>query len=169
MENSHKIKFGDVTSITRQYCDLMDGNGYKLVYKEIPLLDGDSIENFITVFCCKEEDVNKAIEEIELFNGVKKEDYKINDNYCHITTYKKSEEDYYISFDENEECGIHANYNDKFSFIEDFFVRFIRYRNNDLVNDKDDVNEYFLDFKKGFEDIDQKSVNKTRKKTKRRK
>ena len=29
MENSHKIKFGDVTSITRQYCDLMDGNGYK--------------------------------------------------------------------------------------------------------------------------------------------
>ena len=168
MEKNYKLSVGEVTSITKEYCDLMDGGDYSTVYKEIPLLNEDKLENYVTLFCCKSSDVKKATDELELFKGKKKEEYKFNNEYCHIATYKQGESDNIISFDENEECGVHAKYNERFSCIEDFFIRFLRYRNN-LKDNNIGISEYFLEFKEGFEGIGQDNlIDKIKQKKKRR-
>ena len=172
MDKNYKLSIGEVLSITKEYCDLMDGGDYKNVYKEIPLLNGDKIENYVTLFCCKSDDVPKAVEEIESLRGIRKEDYKFNSDYCHIATYKQGENDNIISFDENEECGVHAKYNERYSCIEDFFIKFLRFRNdlidNDIIIRDEGVYQYFADFKRGFEDTNDSFIDRIKQKKKRR-
>ena len=156
-----KMMIGDVTAITKQYCDLVDcdfvNEGNHEVYcRDIKLLDDDKLNTYTTIFCCKVEDRDKAFSEIDAFNGKKKEDYKFNNQYCHIATYKKDDEFYVISFDNEEECGVHANFNKEYKFIEAFFVKFIKFRKdlieNDMVVKDDDLYQYFLSVVKGFDE-----------------
>ena len=164
MEKNYKLSIGDVVNITKDYCDLIDSGNYSVVYNGISLLDGDKLENYVTLFCCKSDDVKKAIEELDSFKGKKKEDYHFNNDYCHIATYKQCESEEYVSFDEKEECGIHAKYNKKYNCIEDFFIKYIRFR-NDLIDKKiivrdEGINKYFSELKKSFESIGQKTKQK---------
>ena len=166
MEKNYKLSIGDVVNITKDYCDLMDRGNYSIVYKGISLLNGDKLENYVTLFCCKSDDIKKAIEELDSFKGKKKEDYHFNNDYCHIATYKLCEAEEYVSFDEKEECGIHAKYNERYSCIEDFFIKFLRFR-NDLIDKKiivrdEGINKYFSEFKESFEGIDHKTKQKRR-------
>ena len=155
-KNNSKIMVGEVSFITEEYCNLIENGKHNVYKKNIELLDGESFTVYSTLFCCKEEDRDKAFNEIDSFNGKRKEDYKINNKYCHIATYKKVDDGYYISFDNDEECGIHANYNKEYKMIENFFINFINFRkylidNNMIVKD-DDLYQSFLSSVKGFDE-----------------
>ena len=145
-----------VSAITKQYCDFVEEGNHDVYKKDIKLLDNDKLTTYTTMFCCKKDDVDKVFSEIDSFNGKKKEDYKFNNKYCHIATYKKDEEFYVISFDKDEECGVHANYNKEYKYIENFFIKFINFRRslieNDMVVKDDDLYQYFLSVVKGFDE-----------------
>ena len=151
----NRIMLFDVMSITKQYCDIIEEGVHEVYNRDVNLYDGDKLITYSTLFCCKVDDLDKVNNDIDSFNGKKIEEFKINNEYCHIATYKKDDNDFFVSFDSNDECGIHANYNDKYKVINDFFNKYINFR-NDLIDKKlivkdDDLYQYFSSCVIGFE------------------
>lgn len=170
MENDYKLSTNDVVEITKDFCELMDGEDYITIYKHINLLDNNIMNDYIVLFCCRKEDAIKIMNQIDFYKGKNKDQFIINKDCCHIATYKSSNNNDFISFNDNDECNIHAKFNKEFSCIEDFFIKYLKYKNNLNNNDyKDDINKYYLEFKKGFIDNSKDSVfNIIKNKIKRR-
>ena len=156
MKKNNIMMLGNVEVITIEYCDLLEEGKHAVFNKEIDLLDNGELKNYTTIFCCKKGDEDIIKNEIESFRGKDKEEYKINGEVCHIATYQTTDDCFHISFDSNDKCSIHANYNEKFKCIEDFFIRYLNSRNSlierkQIVKD-DDSYQYFLSVVKGFND-----------------
>lgn len=77
-----------------------------------------------------------------------KDEFHIDNKYCHITTFETSNKKYReISFAEDENYPIKACFSDEYKYIDDFFQKFIRFR-NDLIRNKqvvksDDIYQCF--------------------------
>ena len=155
MEINKKMPITDVTSITTEFCELMDDSRYEVIRRSVDLFDEKGFHTYTTMLCCSVDDIEEATKEIEAQCGRDINSYILNNKYCHIATYKDTGKIHHdISFDDEEDCDIHANYNKEYKNIEEFFRRFIRFRNNLIQNNEivkdDDCYQYFLSVKKGF-------------------
>ena len=166
MEINNKIKTYEVSAIAKDFCDLLDsGYNHEVIYANVDLLDDKELKTYTTMLCCRTDDVDDVLESIKQFNGKSKEDYKLDNNICHIATFLNLDNNYFynISFDDMEECEIHANINDKYRGLEYFFKDFIDFRNNlilknDIVKE-DDIYQFFLSVVRGFPKKKNNNIN----------
>ena len=148
MKINNRIPYLDVTVTTKDMCEFLTGEKYTIMYVPIKLKDGNDLKQYISVVACTEEEKSEVQKEIIEKEGLSKEEYKINEKYCHITTYGDNDiEDKQISFDSSDDYPIKACFSPEYKNIEQFFKNFIKLRNklieeNKLVKD-DDINQYF--------------------------
>lgn len=147
MEITKKVPYFHVLDITNQMCSDLTGEKFETVKIPVELKDGDSLKKYISVFACKEDEKDELLEEVNKNNGLKKKDFAINKKYCHITTYEENTKKDFISFDPEDDCKIKANFNEEYKVVEDFFKKFISFRNN-LIKihsrvKEDDIYQYY--------------------------
>lgn len=122
------LNISEVTSISRQLCDLMEEKQHEVISIGVSLFDNGELKNYLTYLVCPVEDISHAIKSIELMNGKRIEDYFIPSEYCHITTFENNMHSRsLISFDENDDCPIKANINPEYLYVNAFFHRFLDY------------------------------------------
>ena len=130
-------------------------------------LEGKLWKLIVKYLICDKENVEKALIETTKLSGKTMEEYldSINDNYCHIATFKEDTKRHDIDFDLSSDSPIKANINEEYSYVDTFFRRFINFRNNLIENKqvvkRDDIYQYFLSLT-GFEQSKSKKSRKSK-------
>ena len=152
MEVHNKINYFDVLAITKMMCTDIIGKEHEIVSVPMTLEDEGELRQYTSVFVCDKDDKEELLKSTQELNGVVKEEYNLDKKYCHITTYESKYSKKAISFDSKDSCPIKANFNEEYSYIEDFFKKFIGFRNNLLkvhqVVKADDIYQYYYCYNK---------------------
>ena len=147
MKINNSLPFMDTILITKDMCELVFDEKCDIAFVPVKLNDNGVLTKYTSVVVCKEKDVDSLKEEISNNNGVDKDNFKLSDNYCHITTFKTNKKKDFISFDKEDEFPIKADFNKEYNYIDNFFMSFIKFRNNLIRNNQvikhDDIYQYF--------------------------
>lgn len=137
----------DVMIISKKLCEDMTHEEHSLVHLLIKLNDGGELRHFVVVGACVSEDQEITEKKILENEGRKKEEIEFPDHFCHITTFDADIRKREISFDNEDDWPIKANFNSEFLAHNYFFKRFINFRNglieNNLVVKSDDIYQYY--------------------------
>ena len=148
MKTNNRIPYIDVVITTKDMCEFLTGDKYTIMYVPIKLKDGDDLKQYISVVACTEEEKQDVQTNILENEGLPREEYRIDEKYCHITTYGDNNvENKQISFDDDYDYPIKACFSSEYKNIEQFFKNFIKMRNK-LIEEKqlvkdDDIEQYF--------------------------
>ena len=162
MKKNKCLPFTDVTHITRELCEVVDGKRYDILSVKISLRDNDELKEYISVIACPEAERMKVVDEIMSFNGKEKSEFSVNPEYCHIATFDRGDfGKAFISFNKEDDYPIKADFNDEFSYIRTFFESFIEFRNRLIKEGRkvkdDDIYQYFLSITSGLKKKDKDS------------
>lgn len=125
-----RLNFSEVTSYTRQLCNIVTGECYEVVTIGVYLNDNGILKDYLTCFVCPFDEINEAMNYVRSMNGMNKEDFFLPSHYCHIATFENNQHSRsQISFDENDDLEIKAHFNDSFHYVDIFFQRFLLYHN----------------------------------------
>ncbi len=156
MEVNSKIPYIDVIAVTKDLCEYVTGKDQEIVYGQVTLKDGEDYNKYLSAIVCNKEDVEKVLIETSKLNGKTMEEYlkSLNKDFCHIATFKEDVRRYEIDFNPRSDSKIKANIDDEHAYVDMFFRRFIKFRNNLIENKqvvkRDDIYQYFLSIT-GFE------------------
>ena len=167
MEINSKIPYIDVITVAKDLCECIKGKEQEIIYAQVTLKDGEEFNNYLSTIICDKENVEKALIETAKLSGKTMKEYlnSINDDYCHIATFKEDTKRHDIDFDLSSDSPIKANINEEYSYVDAFFRRFINFRNNLIENKqvvkRDDIYQYFLSLT-GFEQSKSKKSRKSK-------
>lgn len=155
MKDRNSLNIIDVTSLTADMCSYVNKGEWEFVYVPVNLKDDNKMESYFSLVVCPKDKTESLFQYIQNMNGFLLEDYKIPEEYCHISTFKKKYRNTYsISFDKNDNNYIHANYNDNFKYVENFFKSYIKFRNCLIDNNQpvkyDDLFQFYCSKVTGF-------------------
>ena len=147
MKTNSKIPFIDVTILTKRICEYITGDEYEITPVKLNLFEDNKEKSYISVIAHKKDDLISLIDDVLKNEGKQKDNYELDKKYCHITTYEEGLKKDFISFDNNDDCPIKANFDSDYNYLEYFFKSFISFRNN-LINTNqvikdDDIEQYF--------------------------
>lgn len=167
MKANKQLNIIDVCSLTRQICEQINGERYAVIYETVELMKKGIPVDYKAVVACKVKEIQEAQNVINMQKGVDLENFQIPEKYCHITTYKRKEEENRestgnISFDKQDGCPIQAEMGGEYEYVRNFFERFLKFRNKliesgDRVKE-DDIHQYFLFVMKGLNAKEKTSV-----------
>lgn len=167
MEINSKIPYIDVISVAKDLCEYVTGNDQEIVYGQVTLKDGEDYNKYLSAVICNKEDVEKVLLDVEKNDGKTMEEYlnSLSKDYCHIATFKENARRYEIDFNPRSDSEIKANIDDEHAYVDIFFRRFIKFRNNLIENKqvvkRDDIYQYFLSIT-GFNQDKPKKSNKSK-------
>lgn len=167
MEINSKIPYIDVIVVAKDLCEYVKGKEQEVIYAQVTLKDGEGFDKYLSTIICDKDSVEKVLIETTKLSGKTMEEYlnSINDDYCHIATFKEDTKRRDIDFDLSSDSLIKANINEEYSYVDNFFRRFINFRNNLIENKqvvkRDDIYQYFLSLT-GFEKEKPKKSGKSK-------
>ena len=165
MEINNKIPFFDVVIVSKYLCEHITGERHEIIYAPVTLKDEDKLNKYLSVLICKEKDVEEAVTEVVKMNDKPIEEYFVNRKYCHIATFPENTKRKTVDFDMNSDSSIKANINEEYSYVDNFFRRFINFRNNLIENNQvvksDDIYQFYASLT-GFAQNKKKSNNKSK-------
>ncbi|MBQ6497717.1 MAG: hypothetical protein IJI58_03275 [Bacilli bacterium] len=138
---------------------------YESVFIPVTVKENEKELKYYVVIMCPKKEILKTFEE-SLKSEIKtKEEYTINPNYCHIATFPEDAIGKEIDFDINSDSEIKANFNKEYEYVNNFFRRFINFRNKlietEQVVKSDDIYQYFLS-RTGFNQDTNKKHHKSK-------
>ena len=154
MKKNSMLVYAEVCGFTAELCTFKTGDIHDILHVPVHLVDQDEEKRFITTIVCREDEKEQAVKDIQKNNGLKKEDYSVPGKYCHICTHDDGVDNYFISFDKQDDYPVKANFNQEYTEVSDFFESFIRFRTKLLekgeIVKSDDLYQYYLAVTRGF-------------------
>ena len=149
MEINSKIPYIDVITVAKDLCEYVTGKEQEIVYAQVTLKDGEEYNKYLSALVCDKEDVEKVLIDTNKLNGKTMEEYlnSLSKKYCHIATFDEEARRYEVDFNPRNDSQIKANIDDEHAYVDIFFRKFIRFRNNLIENKqvvkRDDIYQYF--------------------------
>ncbi len=123
-----KLLISDVTSITRQLCDFFEGGQHDVICTEVDLLDENKLKNYLAFLVCPVDEITEALENVSSMNGKDIHSFELDPKYCLITLFENNMHSRSsISFNEQDDFPIKANFSSEYQYIDLFFQRFLNY------------------------------------------
>ncbi len=138
-----RLLISDVTSLTRQLCDVFEGGQYEVLTSEVKLLDNGELKKYLVFFTCPIEEISVALDSIQKMEGMDVESFQMDSQYCVITFFENNMHSRsQISFGGEDDFPVKAKFSSRYQYIEAFFQRFVNYSNlfgNDIYRYYDEM------------------------------
>ena len=146
MKNNRRALSIEVKMYAAKLLELFEGEPCKAIYVPVQLKKSGTLVDYYSIIACKEKDVESAFQEVYSNNGKNVEDYKIDEKYCHIATAPKNNNFSHISFDENDDYPVKAEFSEKYRLIEKFFVRCFERREKQIADGEVPSDTFIQDY-----------------------